>query len=51
MARLEIENLDENLFKYLELSARLTGRTIEDALSDVTDALRDAGFLDVSPLP
>ena len=28
-----------------------TGRTIEDALSDVTDALRDAGFLDVSPLP
>ncbi len=27
-----------------------TGRTIEDALGDVTDALRDAGFLDVSPL-
>jgi sulfate adenylyltransferase len=28
-----------------------TGRTIEDALGDVTDALRDAGFLDVTPLP
>jgi hypothetical protein len=30
MARLEIENVDDNLFKYLELSARLTGRTIEE---------------------
>ncbi len=28
-----------------------TGRTIEDALGEVTDALRDAGFLDVTPLP
>jgi sulfate adenylyltransferase len=27
-----------------------TGRTIEDALGDVTDALRDAGLLDVAPL-
>jgi sulfate adenylyltransferase len=27
-----------------------TGRTIEDALGDVTDALRDAGLLDVTPL-
>ena len=27
-----------------------TGRTIEDALGEVTDALRDAGFLDVTPL-
>ena len=27
-----------------------TGRTIEDALGDVTDALRDAGLLEVSPL-
>jgi hypothetical protein len=35
MARLEIEKLDENLFKYLELSARLTGRTIEEVAIDL----------------
>ena len=35
MARLEIEKLDDSLFKYIELSARLTGRTIEEVAIDL----------------
>lgn len=43
MARLEIENLDENVLKYLELSARLTGRTVEEV---AIEAIRNGVKLD-----
>jgi hypothetical protein len=43
MARLEIEKLDENLMKYLELSARLTGRTVEEV---AIEAIRNGVKLD-----
>jgi hypothetical protein len=35
MARLEIDKVDDSLFEYMQLSAKLTGRKIEDVALDL----------------
>lgn len=35
MARLEIENVDDSLFEYMQLSAKLTSRSIEEVALDL----------------
>lgn len=37
MPRLEIENIDDSLFEYMQLSAKLTGRSVEDVALDLID--------------